>query len=61
MAAAPVAISVDGVSSQGEWRTAPTAFEISGEPWYAGDQFKDEFKRSSKDARGHSGTLDDET
>jgi hypothetical protein len=35
------------------------AFEISG-AWYTGDEFKNEFKRSSKDVQGRLGTLDDD-
>jgi len=36
------------------------SFEISESEVYE-DEFKNEFKRSSKDARGRLGTLDDET
>ena len=35
-------------------------FETYGRAWYSGDEFKNEFKRSSKDARGRLGMLDDE-
>ncbi len=36
-------------------------FETYGRAWYTGDEFKNKFERSSKDARGRLGTLDDET